>query len=360
MDERETPVRETEYSEPATVRTAKNKNETLMEKCEVCHGSFKKRGLKIHQAKSKSCKKALNRMKYSKSAAGGLPEPHHSDSPRIPKPKDFASNFETPEMSKERDDKEITKETLSQVITRKLKEVRKETDVLVLDDEIEFNIRSSIVQESFSPEAPKKQIKKEKDVLVIDNKHEAAIRSSILQETKTCRVKDVRKKLQKYRYEPEISLSEDERVVEIPKPRKDERVIEIRKKLQKYRFDLDESDEREVEISKPREEDKRLFIHEDTPREDERIVRQVERKHQSRKVGTSTDEKNCYDQKWKDVFRNINGGDQEEVLTKGKFKLTRKDLKTLAGTNLLNDQVMEEYFALLKERITVQYTMHSI
>ena len=53
-------------------------------------------------------------MQDSKSEVGGFPEPHHSDSPCIQKPKDLASNFETPEMDKEKDDKEITKETMSQ------------------------------------------------------------------------------------------------------------------------------------------------------------------------------------------------------------------------------------------------------
>ena len=114
MDERETPVRDIDYSEPATVRTAKEKTETLMEKCEICHRSFKKRGLKIHQAKT-SCKKALNRMQVSKSKAGGFPEPHHSDSPRIQKPEDLASDIETPVMDKERDDKDIKETMLFQV-----------------------------------------------------------------------------------------------------------------------------------------------------------------------------------------------------------------------------------------------------
>ena len=96
-------------------------------------------------------------MQASKSKAGGLQEPHHSDSACTPEPQEFTSSFdETPKMSKEEEGKKgiMERETMSQVITRKLKEVRKNTDVLVVDGEIESRIRSSIVQE-ISPEAPK-------------------------------------------------------------------------------------------------------------------------------------------------------------------------------------------------------------
>ena len=61
---------ETDNDEPSCglVRTVQ-KSKNLTEMCEVCHKRFKKRGIKIHQAKS-GCKEVLNRIRKSKSDAG--------------------------------------------------------------------------------------------------------------------------------------------------------------------------------------------------------------------------------------------------------------------------------------------------
>ena len=95
---------ETDYDELSCggVRTAQETNNS-MEKCEVCHRSFKKRGIKIHQAKS-GCKKALNRIKNSKSEAEGLQETHHSDSFCTEEPNSIYPEKETPVGDKESKD----------------------------------------------------------------------------------------------------------------------------------------------------------------------------------------------------------------------------------------------------------------
>ena len=363
-DEWVTPIRETDHAELATVRTVKE-NKTLMEKCEICKGIFKKRGLKIHQAKSKSCKRAANRMQQSsKSKAGGFQEPHHSDSPCESRPKEFTPIFgEIPKTSKEEERKRGTmeRETISQEITRKLREVRREMDILVVDDENECRIRSSIVQESLSPEISKKlkEVRREMDVLVIDDDNESKIRNSIVQEdkeTKSERVQKIREKLKRFEFCSETANTNDERVIETFKMKEDERRV-INSDLQ---TDLTE-DQRVFEHLKEEERKEKSssryhFNSAGTSRE--HTVKFVENKHHFRKIERSQEK--SAEQQWKEVFRNINCGEQEEVIGKGKFSLKRGDLKTLAGTNWLNDQILEEYFALLKARNDADQTLPHI
>merc|ERR1712228_1037255 len=157
-------------------------------------------------------------------------EPHHSDSPCESRPKEFTPIFgEIPKTSKEEERKRGTmeRETISQEITRKLRKVRREMDILVVDDKNECRIRSSIVQESLSPEISKKlkEVRREMDVLVIDDDNESKIRNSIVQEdkeTKSERVQKIREKLKRFEFCSETANSNDERVIEM---KEDERRV---------------------------------------------------------------------------------------------------------------------------------------
>ena len=54
--------------------------------------------------------------------------------------------------------------------------------------------------------------------------------------------------------------------------------------------------------------------------------------------------------KWRDVNRYFCSGDLNDDISKGTFILKRRDYKSLVGRNWLNDQVIEEYFDIIKER----------
>ena len=60
----------------------------------MCHKSLKKRGVKIHQAKS-GCREELDRIRKSKSVAGRLQESNHSEPSSKTKPNEMTSNNET-------------------------------------------------------------------------------------------------------------------------------------------------------------------------------------------------------------------------------------------------------------------------
>ena len=123
--------------------------ETKPDECAVCKKRFKgARGVRIHQAKS-GCKAALgqDRVKKSKPVAGEFQESNHSDfssnkvSPVRTSCAPSSYNLDTSSGNKSCE----TQQTLSQEVLCKIKELRRETEVLVIDDDNEAEIQSSIL-----------------------------------------------------------------------------------------------------------------------------------------------------------------------------------------------------------------------
>ena len=124
-------------------------NTTKPEKCQVCLKSFKSaRGVRIHQGKS-GCKTALghNRFVKSKPVVGDIREPHHSDFSYTNKPEEVASTSSIEDLSTCSESKKGGEITLTQEITSKLRELRKECEILIIDDKVEEDIQLSILAE---------------------------------------------------------------------------------------------------------------------------------------------------------------------------------------------------------------------
>ena len=122
---------------------------TKPDECAVCKKRFKgARGVRIHQAKS-GCKAALgqDRVKKSKPVAGEFQESNHSDfssnkvSPVRTSCAPSSYNLDTSSGNKSCE----TQQTLSQEVLCKIKELRREAEVLVIDDDNEAEIQSSIL-----------------------------------------------------------------------------------------------------------------------------------------------------------------------------------------------------------------------
>ena len=125
-------------------------NKTKPEKCQVCLKSFKnERGVKIHQSKS-GCKPTLkqNCIYKSKPVAGAIQEPNHSDFPHTSKPEQAASTSNMEGLNSTCSESKMEEGiTLTQEITFKLREIRKDCGVLVIDDQTEKDIQRSILEE---------------------------------------------------------------------------------------------------------------------------------------------------------------------------------------------------------------------
>ena len=237
-------------------------------------------------------------------------------------------------------------------------------------DERAVEIRRKLQKYQYNPVVITDEDKQD-PVVISDEDEQDPVVISEVGRSKTERVLKIRKKIEKFRLEPEVTSDTDERVVEVldvedavskaaTTPQRDERAVVIRRKLQKYQYNpvviTDEDKQDSVVISDEDEQDPVVISDEDAQGpvvisdDDERAVEVQKKNGEDERVFFYADDRKNEDQKWKEVFININNGDPEEVIGKGKFKLKRDDLRTLAGTNYLNNQVMEEYFDLIKER----------
>ena len=142
----------TEHVEPVKQQIAGSKglNKTKPEECQVCKKRFKsERGVRIHQGKS-GCKSVLglNRIKMSKPVVGDIQESHHRDFSCASKPEKAANTSSTggPDTHSEVKSRSTADITLSQEITCKLREIRKESEILIIDDDTEEGIQQSILE----------------------------------------------------------------------------------------------------------------------------------------------------------------------------------------------------------------------
>ena len=286
---------------------------TKPEECEVCKKSFKSaRGVKIHQGKS-GCKVALgqNRFVKSKPVAGDFQESHHRDfsSKNLASRQGAANTSSTKSLdtcSEEPVYDRNTAPTLSQEITKRIRELRKEAEILVIDDDIEIDIQNSILveeEEAQRTAGRRREIENESqnEIIVIEDVNEKEIRESIM--------------------EPE-TLESDEEVIGIE----------------------------DIEII----EDFTRMIKEDT------FHKNVNRKQYGikRPQAVPKDQKNLREWvkpdsaniSWKDVHNFFCKGDMNEVISSGTFTLRRRDYRSLVGRNYVNDLVIEEYFDMIVKR----------
>ena len=447
-----------------TVQESKNLTET----CEVCHKSFKKRGLKIHQAKS-GCREELDRIRKSKSVAGRLQESNHSESSSKTKPNEMTSNKETHVTGKEKKEESgnenplqnatksvpgehnrrysyFEEEEKARGIRKKLEKFRYqgESDVLVIDDETETKIRMSIVEEDETGDKVsviRKKLEKfryhsDPGILAIDDETEKGIMASIQEVDKANEDKEkvgeeheedlrviqveerssdtpededtrtIKKINRDIINKKTMKVNEDTRRVikahkitlfheetrkdqqtrsHIVNKRADKRDIDTRKIIKAQKVTFSDEDTRTVvktrryidKEEKDKKDKGRIFIKsrkitmldEDTGVIRKGQVNEKERKGDTRAVtmtrrtnnkiveGKNDTKATDVEKQWKEIACNINSGNQDEILSEGKFRLSRADYRSLTGCNYVNDQVMEQYFQLIKERNDADQTL---
>ena len=53
---------------------------------------------------------------------------------------------------------------------------------------------------------------------------------------------------------------------------------------------------------------------------------------------------------FKKLVNNLNSGPPDDILSKHRIQMRRRDYRTLSGVNFLNDKIIDEYLTLIKER----------
>ena len=307
------------------VAGSNGKTHNKQEKCNVCKRTFKgARGVRIHQGKS-GCKSALgqNRIVKSKPVVGEIQESHHRDFSCASKPEKAANTSSTggPDTHSEVKSSSTTDITLSQEITCKLREIRKESEILIIDDDTEEGIQQSILEaeERFIESAEESddfiEIIKEMD----EGDHIDV--PGIPEERR-----EVRKGEENLVYE---ILESDEEVIGIEDI---ERIEEFTKIVK-----VCESPKVLQKVNARRQNTKR---YQAALPSDQNNLRQWVKEDRTKRTTI----------KWKDVFRFFCNGDLNEEISTGTFTLRRIDYKSLVGKNYLNDLVIEEYLDIIKER----------
>ena len=341
-------------------------NKTKPEKCQVCLKSFKnERGVKIHQSKS-GCKPTLkqNCIYKSKPVAGEIQEPNHSDFPHTSKPEQAASTSSIEGLNSTCSESKMEEGiTLTQEITFKLREIRKDCGVLVIDDQTEKDIQRSILEEEdqYSDRRKYKRVSRElenekvKDLIEISSEEESDTLDGHTEAQGSTKQNIDRnekdsKKIMKDNKEVEIACA----------PETTEKPITV--------YNIVESDEETKENSitlcDSLESDEEVIGIEDIERIED-FTRMVELKGKTnldRPAGTFSqtapkDQKDLRQWlngdakiKWRDVYNLFCNGKEEDIISRGTFQLQRGDYKSLVGSNYLNDLVIEEYLDIITER----------
>ena len=316
----------------------------------------------------------------NKSKTGSSQEKHHSGptSTNIPDTA-AASDKGAPEQKEMWSIFSIYPETLSQCVGRKLKELRLEAASIALHDHVELEVKERIAEEE----------RAEQDTLIIDNEEERLIREEVKNDIKedsersrkpggkstlVRRVKskvtlpDIRNWLQQRstlkRKEADSAMQTPAEVINVgqvemssnsesadSQPKEKSPVIVISDEEsstvavnQKPTAVLNPPDtivisEEESEAvsnaklrSKASRPDLREWLKVKPPKE--------------RKSRCETERGKSYE----DMLCNLSAGDPDEILSHHYLQMKRRDYRSLAGRNLLNDKIIDEYLQLIRLR----------
>ena len=307
------------------------------EQCVVCRRMFVRgRGLKIHQAKS-GCKERMtaSHRRLCKSEANSTQELHHSDADGHVELSESRSNSTTREEVRERKrdgevkDKEGSDRKLSKPERKEGKESHNRGS-----KKIKKNSRKNKVlkeKENFQISDNGKRSKKE--INKVDGRKEDILKLG----------------------KKEIFNNKEEKPNKVIVKKIEELLEHMRKKS-----DKDMLSKRGKEVAKDHNKtSKRIKMVNGDIRTwvGKGPVKRVEHGSKSNLSKLAMKEKER-----KDIKESINimGGPANEVLVKKNLWLTRTDFRSLAGSNYLNDKIIDEYLTLIQQRNTDDQTLPKI
>ena len=390
---------------PETTRIVEEstKQTNQMEKCMVCNRSFKtRRGLRAHQART-WCKQILEINRKCKSKEGSPQESHHSGSTKETIPEMLASNKEASDRDQETSSSASIRTDANECVEPYnvhasnpetiLKDDKKKTvqqeSVLVVDDDVERKIKESVLagiradvggrkKKSAKFRKLKKEGPKSMDIrcfTVVTKEPQAPEdeRSILINEVQQnidipCQQRGVKTlspiELEHPRREVIIVQQQDQDVLPVhheeyqrtrasdffKQEQSPERiVVNSSAKNTIYISDGDiAQDTRRVEENKPNEP---IYISGEENSTPRKVVTSKDKNKDIRRYlslgpGTSMNETDNY----KNIIKNLNTGPPDDILSRNGLHLRRRDYRSLSGRNYLNDQIMNEYFTLIRWR----------
>ena len=320
------------------IAVSKGLNTTKTEKCQVCLKSFKSvRGVKIHQGKS-GCKIALghNRFDKSKPEVGDIREPHHSDFSYTNKPEEVASTSSIEDLSTCSESKKGGEITLTQEITSKLRELRKECEILIIDDKVEEDIQLSILAEEAKFTEFTSEDAKATDVTAESDDDLVELMNRI-EEVENYDVPEISGNSLEREFEQGTNI--EGTVHEILES--DEETIGIED------IECIEEFTKIVEVS---EQPRKQILQRMPSKKLKKPVRNIPRDQKDLRQWINEDVSTKTNVTWKDICRFFCKGEENDTISQGTYTLRRIDYKSLVGKNYLNDLVIEEYMEIIRER----------
>lgn len=351
-------------------------------KCVVCKGSFKKRGLKIHQKKS-GCYKELTdpHRKSCKSVAPNIRETNHSDVGHQVDQEERAA--ETKVGEERRTEEKVPRQIEEANTEEKHIEVSQESgeggDGKGNSEELEIHVDASLYDEVDSWLVKTVIDVKEE----ISNKKKGQdIRGWFSTENKTTSVaprkpdsKPTRAPATKGRQEKNAKAKSESRMV-IAEQQQGARSVEEKRKGHGMRCKENGEDTRRVilreqgigssvETETEAKMEQKVGRNKILVKDSRRIVLQEKQdirgwfkpEKETSKPRTCFEEKEEQIKDTRKVIKttdlgqvNIRQGPAKEVLAKHGLHLTRGDFRSLSGRNYLNDKIIEEYLRLISAR----------
>ena len=363
-------------------------------KCVVCKGSYKKRGLKIHQKKSGCYKKLADQhRKVHKSVVPNIQDNNHSDVGHQADQKGRAADTQIGESVRTEDERQ--KETHQEPKeTRQIENEYKDKKQTVGDseepskekpEELEIHIDASLYDEVNSwLNKTVKEVKEE----ISSRKKEQDIRGWFRTENKTMAApprkadqapagapasafrKGGQGKKTKAKLEPRQKTSmqkQDAMDGDVSRTEQRRRRIESNGEDTRRVIVREDGTEKPVETEAEKEADLKAKSKK-TPAMDSRRVLLKERQDirgwfksdkESSEARACVEEKSEQLMNTRNVIKerkdnldqvNIKQGPAKEVLAKHGLHLTRGDFRSLSGRNYLNDKIIEEYLRLVAAR----------
>ena len=360
------------------------KNKTY-ENCKVCGRSFKKgRGLSIHMSVT-TCRAIFERRsRIYKSKSDTTQESHHSGG--ITKPRE---PHQSPGSKDESKGSEASEAHIK--------------DILVIDDEVEETIKKEVLT---LPQCIEKKVNdirlhgdkaEQRNIVILADasrkpvkktEGKKRLRDNMMKDTKTLDIRNYMSKEKTIKVNTmvfenstrkiQIMKEElDERTVMSDTINEDKRDVKAEKTVPAVRkSSKSEKDEKKVLVGPRSIEIKQEISETQTERtvveieENQKEQRKVIEVSQSREVTRETQSDRMVNEKSqnehkenreklvieseKDLIRNLNTGDLNDIITRHFIPLTRRDYRSLTGKNYVNDGIIDEYLHLIQERNSKQ------